>query len=395
MKTLLRAFLLLGLMTPTALAAPEDAITELLGRMQTEGTDNLLFLNDADRRIAFAHMDRFAPSRALPASNTPYPLSTDLDASLLDVTYTLDGKTYTVRDLLAQEPLMGMVVLQGDTIKLEHYAPDHTPESTWVSFSVTKSFTSTLIGAALKDGYITSLDDTVETYLPRLRGSDYGAVKLRHILQMASGIAWNENYEDPESDVAQAGALQGVALTNYISKLERAHPAGDVFNYNTAESNLAGEILRAAIGNNAVSYMNAKVWQAFGMEHNATWLLAEPNGQETGGCCISASLRDYARLGLLVKKQGILPSGESILPEGWMDAATKPSKGYDGYGYKWWLLGDGAYTASGIFGQMIMVDPKRDLVIAVHSNAPAAVDTEYHKHYRAAAAAISAKYAAE
>lgn len=393
MKSLLRAALILGLTGPAVLAADEEAIKELQQRMQAEGTSNLLFLNDADRRIAFAHMDRFAPSRALPASAKPYPITTDLDANLMGVTYAVDGQTFTVESLLEQEPLMGMAVLQGDTIRLEHYAADHKPESTWVSFSVTKSFTSTLIGAALKDGYITSLDDTVETYLPRLKGSDYGGVKVREILQMASGIAWNENYEDPESDVAQAGALQGVALTDYISQLKRAHPAGEVFNYNTAESNLAGEILRAAIGNNAATYMNDKVWQAFGMEHNATWLLAAPNGQETGGCCISASLRDYARLGLLVKKGGMLPSGESILPDGWMDMATKPSKGFDGYGYKWWLLDDGAYTASGIFGQMIFIDPKRDVVIAVHSNASAAVGTDYHKHYRAAAAAIVGHYA--
>ncbi|MBO6505830.1 MAG: beta-lactamase family protein [Kordiimonadaceae bacterium] len=394
MKSIVRVLALVSLMSPAALAADEAAITELQQRMQSEGTSNLLFLNDADRRVAFAHMDRFAPSRALPASGTPYPLATELDASLMGVTYSVDGQNFTVESLLGQEPLMGMAVLQGDTIRLEHYAPDHTPESTWVSFSVTKSFTSTLIGAALKDGYITSLDDTVETYLPRLRGTDYGSVKVRHILQMASGIAWNENYEDPESDVAQAGAHQGVALTDYISKLKRAHPAGEVFNYNTAESNLAGEILRAAIGNNAATYMNDKIWQAFGMEHDATWLLAAPNGQETGGCCISASLRDYARMGLVAKKGGMLPSGESILPEGWMDMATTPSKGFDGYGYKWWLLQDGAYTASGIFGQMIFIDPKRDLVIAVHSNAPAAVGTDYHKHYRAAAAAIVGHFAA-
>lgn len=395
MKTILRTLLAICLFSPAALAASEEAINDLLQRMQAEGTTNILFLNDADRRTAFAHIDRFAPTRALPASANPYPLAAAADESLKELTYTVDGQTFTVADLLAQEPLMGMAVVKGDTILLEHYAPGHKPDSRWVSFSVTKSFTSTLIGAALKDGYITSLDDTVETYLPRLRGTDYGSVKIRDILQMASGIAWNEDYADPESDVAQAGALQGVLLTSYLGNLERAHAPGEVFNYNTAESNLAGEILRAAIGNNAASYMNAKVWQAFGMEHDATWLLAEPNGQETGGCCISASLRDYARMGILAKKGGLLPSGDVILPDGWMEAATTPSRGFAGYGYKWWLLEDGAYTASGIFGQMIMIDPKRDLVIAVHSNAPAAVGTDYHKHYRAAAAAISAKLGAE
>ncbi len=392
MKILLRMVLLACFVGPGVSAASEEAINDLLNRMQNEGTSSILFLNDADRRTAFAHIDRFAPTRALTASPAPYPLATQPDDHLKSIEYTIDGQSFTVGDLLAQDSLMGMAVVKGDTITLEHYAPGYTPENIWVSFSVTKSFTSTLIGAALKDGYIQSLDDTVADYLPRLRGTDYGAVKLKHILQMSSGIRWNEDYEDPESDVAQAGSLQGVALTDYLGKLEKLHPAGEVFNYNTAESNLAGEILRAAIGNSASAYMNAKIWQGFGMEHDATWLLAEPFGGETGGCCISASLRDYARMGIIVKKGGMLPSGDSILPENWMETATQPSKGYKGYGYKWWLLEDGAFTAIGIFGQMIFVDPKRDLVIAMHSNAPAAVDTDYHKHQRAAVAAIAAQY---
>ena len=395
MKTLLRSLLLVCLIGPATFAASDEAVDDLLKRMAEEKVTNILFLNDADRRIAFAHLDRAAATRALPASPKPYPLATDIDESLKGLTYTVGGQAFTVSDLLAQEPLMGMAVVHANTIRLEHYAADHKPDSRWVSFSVTKSFTSTLIGAAIKDGYITSLDDTVADYLPRLKGADYGGVTIRHMLQMASGIAWNEDYADPDSDVAKAGGLQGTALTNYLGTLKRAHAPGEVFNYNTAETNLVGEVLRAAIGNSAADYMNAKIWQAFGMEHDATWLLTEPFGVETGGCCISASLRDYARLGIFAKHQGKLPSGESILPDGWMDAATAPSKGYDGYGYKWWLLADDAYTASGIFGQMIYVNPKRDLVIAVHSNAPAAVGTEYHKHYRAAAEAIANSFDAE
>lgn len=395
MKMLLRSLLLVCLVSSSAVAASDEALNELLQRMQEEGITNVLFLNDADRRIAFAHIDKAAPTRKLPASKNPYPLNTDIDASLNQLTYTVEGQTFSVNDLLAQEPLMGMAVVQGDTIRLEHYAPDHKPDSVWVSFSVTKSYTSTLVGAAVKDGYITSLDDTVADYLPRLRGSDYGGVSIRHILQMASGIAWNEDYADPESDVAKAGGLQGTALTDYLGTLKRVHAPGGVFNYNTAEANLAGEILRSAIGNNAAEYMSAKIWQPFGMEHDANWLLAAPYGQETGGCCISASLRDYARLGIFAKREGKLLSGESVLPDGWMKEATAPSKGFAGYGYKWWLLGGGAYTASGIFGQMIYVDPKRDVIIAVHSNAPAAVGTEYHRHYRAAAEAIAKNLAGE
>ena len=378
----------------SAQAATKAQIEAFVDRLKSGDLDaNVLLYPNADRRVAFAHTNAWMPTRALYPSASPYALETKIDDNLSSVTYMVDGETFTVADLLSREPLMGMAVVDGNTIKLEHYAADHGPESVWISFSVTKSFTSTLIGAAIKDGFIGSVDDKVEDYLPRLKGSDYGRVTLKNILQMSSGIAWNEDYTDPESDVSVAGTLQGVALTDYLSKLPQKHKPGTVFNYNTAESNLLGEVLRAAIGNSAADYMNAKIWQGFGMEHAANWLQSAPFAGETGGCCISASIRDYARLGIFVKNGGVDASGESILPENWMSDATASSKGFEGYGYKWWLQGDGAFMAAGIFGQYIYIDPTNDVVISVHSNAPAAVDTNYHAHVDAAMAALAKSFA--
>ena len=395
---LLIAALMTALATITlsfsAQAATKAQIEAFVDRLKSGDLDaNVLLYPNADRRVAFAHTNAWMPTRALYPSASPYALETKIDDNLSSVTYTVDGETFTVADLLSREPLMGMAVVDGNSIKLEHYAADHGPESVWISFSVTKSFTSTLIGAAIKDGFIGSVDDKVEDYLPRLKGSDYGRVTLKNILQMSSGIAWNEDYTDPESDVSVAGTLQGVALTDYLSKLPQKHKPGTVFNYNTAESNLLGEVLRAAIGNSAADYMNAKIWQGFGMEHAANWLQSAPFAGETGGCCISASIRDYARLGIFVKNGGVDASGESILPENWMSDATAPSKGFEGYGYKWWLQGDGAFMAAGIFGQYIYIDPENDVVISVHSNAPAAVDTNYHAHVDAAMAALAKSFA--
>ena len=390
---------LITALTTSAFSLPAQAATQaqieaFVDRLKSGDLDaNVLLYPNTDRRVAFAHTNAWMPTRPLHPAATPYALETEIDDSLASVTYTVDGETFTVADLLSREPLMGMAVVDGNTIKLEHYAADHGPESVWISFSVTKSFTSTLIGAAIKDGFIGSVDDKVEDYLPRLKGSDYGRVTLKNILQMSSGIAWNEDYTDPESDVSVAGTLQGVALTDYLSKLPQKHEPGTVFNYNTAESNLLGEILRAAIGNSAADYMNAKIWQGFGMEHAANWLQSAPFAGETGGCCISASIRDYARLGIFVKNGGVDASGESILPENWMSDATAPSKGFEGYGYKWWLQGDGAFMAAGIFGQYIYIDPENDVVISVHSNAPAAVDTNYHAHVDAAMAALAQSFA--
>lgn len=385
--------LLLSAITLTTHAASQQEVKAFVDRLKTGDLDaNVLLYPTADRRVAFAHIDAWMPTRPLFPSQTPYALATEINNDLEAVGYQVDGESFTVGDFLKREPLMGMAVLEGDTIRLEHYAEDHSPASVWVSFSVTKSFTSTLIGAAVKDGFINSIDDSIETYLPRLKGTDYGAVSIKNILQMSSGIAWNEDYTDPNSDVSKAGTFQGTELTDYLSTLPQKHKPGTVFNYNTAESNLLGEVLRAAVGNSAADYMNTKVWQGFGMEHSGNWMQSAPFAGETGGCCISASIRDYARLGIFVKNGALNAEGESVVPDGWMAEATAPSKGYEGYGYKWWLEGNDTYLAAGIFGQFIFIDPNNDVVISMHSNAPAAVDTNYHSHAYAAMAAIAASF---
>ena len=348
-----------------------------------------LFMSQAERRIAFAHFDVLFPTRVIRSSGEASPLpSAPVDLS--SVRFTANETDMTVGELLDSEHLMGLLVVQDGKVLMEHYAPDHGAEVPWVTFSVTKSVTSLLIGAALHDGYIDSVTDPIVKYLPRLAGSDYGESSVQDILQMASGIAWNEDYEDPESDVARAAALNGVALTDYLAQLPRVAPPGTRFNYNTAESNLLGEVLRSALGMNAAPYLSQKIWQPMGMESDATWLLSLPEDRETGGCCISATLRDYARLGLLALADGVLPDGTRVLPEGWMAASTTPSRGYEGYGYKWWLDAAGRYGAYGIFGQVISVDPEAKLVIAVHSNAPAASGSAYSQELEAALAAISA-----
>jgi CubicO group peptidase (beta-lactamase class C family) len=392
MRSLITA-LFLSALSLSANAATQQEVDTFVERLKTGDLDqNVLLYPTADRRVAFAHTNAWMPTRPLFPSENPYALTTEIDEDVENVSYQVDGETFTVSDFLKREPLMGMAVVKGDTIKLEHYAKDHSPESVWLSFSVTKSFTSTLIGAAVKDGFIGSIEDTVETYLPRLKDTAYGAVSIKNILQMSSGVAWNENYADPDSDVAKAGTFQGTQLTDYLGTLPQKHKPGTVFNYNTAESNLLGEVLRAAVGNSATDYMNAKVWQGFGMEHWGNWMQSAPFAGETGGCCISASIRDYARLGIFVKNGAVNAAGESIVPDGWMAEATSPSKGYEGYGYKWWLYSDGMYMAEGIFGQFIFIDPNHEVVISMHSNAPAAVDTNYHAHANAAMKAIAASF---
>ncbi|EGG29487.1 beta-lactamase [Aequoribacter fuscus] len=350
-------------------------------------TTNVLFLPQDVREKVFGNIRGAFPNRTVSTGNSVKVLNKAYQ-DFAELRYEVDGKQYSLQDFYARTATRGIIVVQGDDIKLEHYSPGHTEETRWVSFSVTKSLTSMLIGAAVKDGYIESVDEKVADYLPRLKGTSYEDVRIKDVLHMASGVAWNEDYADPKSDVALAGALNGIDLVQYLANLPKVAEPGTTFNYNTGETNLAGELLRSAIGNNASEYLEHKIWKPYGMEHDAYWLLSSEGGVETGGCCLNATLRDYARIGMFAKDQGVLPDGTGVLPEGWMKESTSPSEGFDGYGYLWWLFDDGSYSARGIFQQWIYIDPKRDLVIATHTNAAQAVEDEDHKHVAAVIQAL-------
>ena len=149
-----------------------------------------------------------------------------------------------------------------------------------------------------------------------------------------------------------------------------------------------GEILRAAIGNNASTYLTHKIWQPFGMQDTASWMLGSPGGGELGGCCINATLRDYVRIGIFALQNGVLADGTKVLPDNWMQDSVAPSKGFAGYGYLWWLDEGGTYRGRGIFAQQIFIDPVSKLVVAVHGNAKAAVGSDFHQHLEPAMAAI-------
>lgn len=240
--------------------------------------------------------------------------------------------------------------------------------------SVAKSITSTLIGAALKQGYIRSLSDSVTRYVPALAGSAYEGVSIRDVLMMSSGARWNETYTDPTSDrrrllEAQISQVSGSAMA-VMRSLPRAAPAGTVNNYSTGETQVAAEILRSAVGRPLASYLSERIWSRFGMEADASWWLDSPGGVEIGGSGISATLRDYGRFGLFVLNGGVA-GGEAILPDGWIREATSPKTLRGGapldYGYLWWPGRGGAYAAEGIYGQWIYVNPAAQVVIVVWS----------------------------
>lgn len=327
---------------------------------------DVLSWSQRQREAAFRAMDRM-PILARAAMITPspqplpLPLGEPLDIPGLD-------------DYMTQQNTAGLVIVQDGKIRLERYGLGFDPEGRWTSFSVAKSFTSTLVGAAIQDGYISSLEDKVSRYIPDLRGSAYDAVTIRQLLTMSSGVRWNEDYEDPNADVAKfnnATPDSGVdATVSYMRKLPRVHPPGEVWNYNTGETNLIGVLVSSATKKSLAKYLQERVWHPAGMASTATWLQGK-TGHEIAGCCLQAATRDYARFGLFVLANGTA-GGRQIVPSDWFDQATRKQKDIGqagrGYGFQWWTNDDGSFAAQGIFGQGIFIDPQRRLVIASNSN---------------------------
>jgi CubicO group peptidase (beta-lactamase class C family) len=273
-----------------------------------------------------------------------------------------------------------LLVVKDGEIAFERHQFGNTPGTRWMSMSMAKSFSATLVGAAIQDGLIGGLEDPLTAYLPGLTGTSYDGVSIRALLQMSSGVFWTEDQTDPNSTRRRMLELQIAqrpgAILDYMAHLPRLHPPGEVFTYSTGETHVVGALLRAAIGRPVADYLSEKIWSRLGMEQDAEWWLESPDGLEVAGSGLTATLRDYARFGLFMLNDGIV-DGQRILPEGWVREATSP-RVLGGqpvnYGFMWWpqpsrggTFEDGAFRAGGIFGQYVYVNPAHRVVIAVWS----------------------------
>lgn len=330
----------------------------------------------------FRNIDRLFSTRVVTHGAKTYPLTAS-DKPLKNFTFSSGGKDYDLYDYVSLNRVSGLLVLKDGKIAFENYELGNSQNTRWMSMSVVKSMTATLIGAAIKDGYIRSIDDPVTQYLPQLAGSAYDGVTVRNLLQMASGVNWNETYIDPKSDRRRMLEVQNAqtpgGVLELMAKLPRAAPPGTRWNYSTGETHVAGALVRAAVGKPVAQYLSERIWSKFGMESDATWWLESPNGLEVGGSGLSATLRDYGRFGLFLLGGG-KAGGEQILPEGWVKEAGSP-KMVDGklvnYGYMLWpipnadgTISEGAFEARGIFGQHVYMNPKENVVVVVWSALP-------------------------
>jgi CubicO group peptidase (beta-lactamase class C family) len=351
----------------------EKDMRNILANLPTDR--DVLFWTVPQRDAAFRGLDwmpLLAQANVIASAGTVFPLPPGDPIAI-----SMDVDNY-----MREQRTAGLVIVQDGKVRLEKYGLGFDAKGRWTSFSVAKSFTSTLVGAAIKDGFIKSIDDKVSDYIPDLKGSVYDDVSIKQLLTMTSGVQWNEDYEDKNSDVAlfnEHEPEQGVdATVSYMRRLSREAPAGTEWVYKTGETNLIGVLVSSATNKKLSNYLSEKIWAPFGMEQDASWLLGS-TGHEISGCCIQALTRDFARFGQFML-DGAMAGGKAVLPEGWIAAATttQANIGYPGkgYGYQWWTYDDGSFAAQGIFGQGIFIDPKRRLVIASNGNWPRATDPD-------------------
>jgi CubicO group peptidase (beta-lactamase class C family) len=333
-------------------------------------------LPDEQVRV-MSNTDKLFPSATVSRGGTPSQLPRSKRA-LGDITIAVGAKMYDLFDYLALNRVAGLLVLKNGEIVYETYQLGLTPNTRWASGSMAKSITSTLVGAALADGHLKSLDDPVTRYLPRLAGSAYDGVTIRQLLQMRSGVAWDETYGDPNSDRRQLLEIHFSQapgrFLEFMAGLRRQTAPGTTFHYNTGETYLVGAVVAAATGRSLSSYLSEKIWRPLGMEADASWWLLT-SGLETGGGGFGATLRDYGRFGQFVLNDGRI-AGKPVVRPGWFAEATDSSVNPQ-YGFQWWLdppsddaIHRKSFEAIGVYGQRLYINPQEKLVVVVLSARP-------------------------
>ena len=341
---------------------------------------------------AFLNWDRIWAVRTI-AHGTPRPFATG--ASLPDGwAFESKGRTVDLDDFMRNEFVSGLLIVKDDQVRLERYAMGLSRERCWQSSSMVKSLASILVGAAIHDGAIESVEQHIVEWLPELEGTSYSDVKLVDLLRMASGIDWSENTDDLRTDVADnyikviAARKPGYVL-DYQQTLGKANPVGTQFYYNTGDTLLLSYILSRSTGMSVSDYCSERFWKPMGCENDGFFLLESDGGHEVVGSCCGATLRDYAKWGTFMLRDGVAENGQRIVPEGWVAESTAPTapnfvfdmaggRGvegaggsvFDGYGYLWWNRDRGDFQALGSYGQWIWVSPESNAVAVILGAVP-------------------------
>lgn len=363
---------------------------------------DMLTWGKQDRIVGFRNDYRSYPGDVFKAGTAqPLPIAQrDISAAH----YQFAGQRYTLDDYLKRNDVTGMMVIKEGKIAWQYYGAGNTPTTLWTSRSVGKSVVSTLLGVALKEGTISSLDDELAKYNPAVKGTAWQHVTLRQLLTHTSGVTWNEDYTNPQSDFARLTQCEAGKHTYdcvarlVLSPARKAYAKpGKVWSYSSGGAWLLGDTLEHATGMPLARYLQEKIWQPAGMVHDGVWHSYQPGKHDVGAHGFNATLEDWGKFGLLIMNQGRLADGRQILPDNWVidarhwthaEKSMTPAHPDGSYGYQWWnnsvpanagdvapktgLNSQDSMWALGIYGQMIMVNPVEKLVIVQWSAWPEA-----------------------
>ena len=332
--------------------------------------------------LTFQNMDRMFATRAVAAGDEVWELPSKPVA--IEGKFQVGDRMLGLDDYLEATSTNALVIIKNGAIVHESYRNGSSANTRHITFSVAKSYVATLIGLAVADGAIKSLDDKVTDYLPGMAGTGYDAATIRDLLRMRSGVDWLEVYEfgsDTQLTQVHDNSLVGYKYRwcDYAANESKPGPnkPGEAFNYATLDTSVLGCLLEKAVGRTGAEYMSEKLWKPAGMESDAYWIMDGPEsvGREFYGAGLNATARDHARFGLMFLNSGVA-NGKQVVPADWVRESTIPDEGYEptapgepfGYQYQWWTFPDSdAYSAIGLHHQFIYVDPANELVI-VKSN---------------------------
>jgi CubicO group peptidase (beta-lactamase class C family) len=353
--------------------------------------ERIIFALDDDKDSMaenFRMADSIFNHHLIAKSSQPQPLPEKLRKNIWPETFESHGETINSDDFLEQVQTTGLVILEDGKVIYEDYWHGLSASQRQFAFSVAKSMTSVMVGFAIDDGLIDDVNDPVVKYLPKFKNSAWDKATIANMLEMSSGVDFDEDYARTDTDMArfQKGFLFDKPIEPFLLTLSSKHEPGIKQGYNSMETQMAGMLLSAVLGEKSISdYMHEKLWQPLGAQDDATWT-TDITGQEVTIGGLSMSLRDLAKVGQLMLQRGQW-QGQKLLSESWVLESTTPVKPYQlpgrdnplsekpfGYGYLWWTPVDPngrEFYASGLHGQYLFVSEPSKLVVGLYSANPA------------------------
>lgn len=331
---------------------------------------SLQSFKDENLAYTFQHTPEIQPTVTIQGSAAPFEFAKEENIALADG-FQFEGSFYPTEPFLQDTKTSALLVIQDDVIRYENYFFGGDEATAFSSNSMGKSFVSALMGFAVADGSIDSVNDPLGKYIPEFVGTDLENIPIKACLQMASGIDFNE---DTDMNSFSMRTLMGTPAMEVIAGYGVQEPPFTYRRYLSINTEILGQVIKNATGKGLGEYMEEKLWTRIGSAHNAYWTLN--NGTELANGGLSISLRDYARFARLYLHEGNW-NGEQLLPRDWirdsLDISADYSKpganndGYNaiGYGYQWWVPeGDqGEFMAIGVYGQFLYVNPKQNVII--------------------------------